>query len=147
MQGFQESAYRAYHSTTALVDMTERWLDDTKDKKQNMSTFLDLRTAFNCKEYSTLVDKMTVYSISAKSTGLIRNYIVGRRRVVTIGTRNSSHWAIKCGTPQVSNLGPILYNLDSQDFLAYLHTNCQHKKGNIGMAPSRDQELICLNSR
>ena len=86
------NAYRANHSKTiALVNMTERWLDNIEDKKQSISTFLDLSVVFDCVEYSTLVDKMTIYGFSAKTMGLIRNYLVGRTQVVTFGTRSRSH--------------------------------------------------------
>ena len=37
------NAYRANHSTTtALIDMTERWLENIENKDRNISSFLDL---------------------------------------------------------------------------------------------------------
>ena len=88
--------------------MTERRLDNIEDKKQNVSMFLDLSTAFDCVEHSALVDKMMVFCFSASTKALIRNYLIKRSQMVTIETRSSSHRAINCGMPQGSILGPVL---------------------------------------
>ena len=77
-------------------------------KKQNVSMFLDLSAAFDCVEHSVLVDNMTVYGFSGSSTGLIRIYLMGRSKMVTVGNRNSTYWSIKCGMPYGSILGLIL---------------------------------------
>ena len=46
------NTYRENHSTTsALIDMTERWLDIIENKEQNVTIFLDLSAAFDCVEH------------------------------------------------------------------------------------------------
>ena len=112
--------------------MTERWFYDIQDNKQNVSTFLDLNATFDCVEHSVLVDKITVNSFSANSMGLISNYLIERIQVVDLLGQEAA--AIGPSTVACI-LGPVLYNLYTQDFSAYLTPiaipNRKHRDGPI----------------
>jgi hypothetical protein len=68
----------------------------------------------HCVNHKILLDKLEFYGIEGKFKTLIESYLTGRHQRVALGnitdSNNSSKWeVIKCGEPQGSILGPLLF--------------------------------------
>ena len=73
---------------------------------------LDISAAFDTLEHSTLISLLELsFGIQGIELEWFTNYLNNRRQYVKINNCNSSELNIKCGVPQGSLLGPVLFNL------------------------------------
>ena len=69
---------------------------------------VDQSTAFDCMEFSLLLDKLRLYSVGEEAIGWIENYLMRRSQFVSIESRIE---ALSRGVPQGSVLGALLYSV------------------------------------
>ena len=119
------SGFRKFHSTaTSLLDATMEWLTNMDSSKINSVVFLDLSKAFDTVDHSILLRKLCLYGLSISTLKWFKSYLTDRLQCCFINGSLSSHKKIKCGVPQGSIFGPLL-------FLIYINDlpNClQHSK-------------------
>lgn len=102
---------------TAIADLlnfiTENW-----EKKQKVSAvFLDLRKAFDCLNWETLLTKLEDIGITQEAKTWMESYLTERNQIVEIKsnqqninkTYRSKEKLMKNGIPQGSVLGPLLF--------------------------------------
>lgn len=101
-------------------------------KRYVASVCLDLSRAFDCVDHTVLLAKLQYYGIRGKAFQLMKSYLTNRKQTVEIGfdseTFKSKEEVIKCGIPQGSNLGPLLficfindlvYNVDQSEIVLF----------------------------
>ena len=71
---------------------------------------MDLSKACDCLPHDLLIAKLSAYGFEDSATSLISDYLSKRYQRVKIGSVFSSYLEILRGVPQVSILGPILFN-------------------------------------
>ncbi len=106
-----QSAYKAGHSTeTALLKVQNDLLIDIDDKKVSVLVMLDLSAAFDTIDHEVLLNRlMRHYGIRGRVLQWFRSYITDRSQSVIIDGELSEPRQLKCGVPQGSVLGPLLF--------------------------------------
>jgi hypothetical protein len=106
-----QSAYEKFHSTeSALLRIQSDILGVLDEKKCVLLVMLDLSSAFDTIDHSTLLSRLhSVVGLSGKALKWFKSYIEDRTQCVTINGIQSSLWEPIFGVPQGSVLGPLLF--------------------------------------
>lgn len=108
-----QSAYRARHSVeTALLKVQNDIATALDKKKYVVLVMLDLSAAFDLVDHQILLQRMhTRFGFCDDTLQWTASYLNGWTQRVKIGDDISSNVTMKCGVPQGSVLGPILFSL------------------------------------
>ena len=102
--------FRKKHSTVhALTELTELIADSLEKKEQPLGLFIDLRKAFDTIDHNILFNKLHYYGVRGTALDWIKSYFHERKQFVSIGSTKSMTSDIRCGVPQGSILGPLLF--------------------------------------
>ena len=71
--------------------------------------FLDLKKAFDTVDHNFLLTKLEYMGVRGQSLEWFKSYLSNRYKAVFINGVLSAHEQIKCGVPQGSILGPLLF--------------------------------------
>ena len=105
----KQFGFRKNHSTVdAIAEVTEKLRLDMS-RLQKYTAFLDLKKAFDTLDHQILFQKLQMYGIDGKDLSWFISYLKHRKQVVEIGTTKSTWMDLKCGVPQRSILGPLLF--------------------------------------
>ena len=80
-----------------------------------LGLFLDLSKAFDTLDHKILIAKLYKYGICGVTLELFKCYLTNCKQFVCIDNHLSEHKNIRCGVPQGSILGPILFLLYIND--------------------------------
>ena len=104
-----QSGFRSGHSTEiALTLIAERWLKAINDGYKVGTIMVDFRP-FDLVDHSLLIKELGVYKCSEHIIKFIDFYLCQRTQVISIDGKLSRICDIKCGVPQGSVLGPLLF--------------------------------------
>ena len=106
---FQFGFQRGKSTHRALITLVDK-LTETLDKGDYViGVFLDISTAFDTVDNSILLDKMFTYGIRDVALQWFKDYLTGRVQFVAYNVFELSKREIKCGVPQGSIFGPLLF--------------------------------------
>ena len=106
----RQSGFRSLHSTvTALLDLTNQWRFNIDRGLINGVLFLDLKKAFDTVDHNLLLIKLEYVGVRGQTLEWFKSYVSNRSQVVFINGVLSEYEQIKCGVPQGSILGPLLF--------------------------------------
>ena len=118
----QQFGFRQKHSTQQaiimLVDKITRSLDAGDIV---ISVFLDLKKAFDTVDHHILLKKLYAYGIRGKVLKWFHSYLFNRSQYVIYDDMQSETHHVKCGVPQGSIMGPLL-------FIIYMNDICNVSK-------------------
>ena len=104
--------FRTNHNTSQpVVHFTHKIYNalNQKPSATTLAIFIDLKKAFDTVDHDILLNKLEHYGIRNKANLWFRNYLTEREQFVTINGINSENEIVKCGVPQGSVLGPLLF--------------------------------------
>lgn len=105
-----QAGFRKKSSTqTALLNATNKWYFNMDKGHLNGIIFLDLKKAFDCVDHDILIRKLALYGIEGTTLNLFRSYLSNRSQMCKVDGTISQKKGIRCGVPQGSNLGPLLF--------------------------------------
>ena len=76
-----------------------------------VNIYLDVLKAFDSLNYEIFLFKLTYYGILQSALRLLTSYLIDICHYVQLDNVKSSKHSTTCGIPQVSVLGPLLFNI------------------------------------
>ncbi|MFZ2539889.1 MAG: reverse transcriptase family protein, partial [Oscillospiraceae bacterium] len=108
--------FRSKLSTSmALLELLDKLCASIDKQETSVGVFIDLAKAFDTVNHEILLGKLQQYGIRGIPFKWFKSYLMNRKQYVVINTSKSKFTAIKCGVPQGSMLGPILFLLYIND--------------------------------
>ena len=105
-------AYRSKLSTTTAVIQIMDQITTAMDGNLFTGTLsMDQTAAFDCVDHDLLMRKLRFYSLGETCLKWLESYLSFRSSYIAIGSATSRMEGEKCGVPQGSVLGPLLYLL------------------------------------
>jgi retron-type reverse transcriptase len=102
--------FRKNNSTfMAILELVNGIYHGFENNMLTVGVFLDLKKAFDTVNHDILIDKMSFYGFRGNALSWIKSYLGERSQYVEINNVQSSPKTIKCGVPQGSVLGPLLF--------------------------------------
>ena len=71
--------------------------------------FLDLKKAFDTVDHEIFLGKLNTYGISGMAASWFRSYLSERQQTCFINGHSSNSRFVRCGIPQGTILGPLLF--------------------------------------
>ena len=93
----------------ALMIIIDKLIKDLDDGDFVIEVFLDFSKAFDTVDHDILLSKLFHYGIRGVALNWFQSYLSGRRQYVSYNDSKSPVLDVKCGVPQGSILGPILF--------------------------------------
>ena len=108
--------FRNNHSTfMALVIFVENLVNALDNGKCAVGIFLDFQKAFDTVDHGILFDKLYCYGIRGIAHEWFISYLSSRQQSVMYNGHESEFRMMRCGVPQGSILGPLLFLLYIND--------------------------------
>ena len=115
----QQYGYRANRSTElAALELMDRNLDNMNRNVTPVNVYIDLSKAFGCLDHNILLSKLKFYGLNDNAIRLLKNYLSDRDQYVQLGNTKSQLHGISRGIPRGSVMGPLLFNIVSNDLNA-----------------------------
>ena len=129
--------FRPGHSTSsALIDFIYTVVNALHKREIMIALFLDLKKAFDTVDHGILLRKLELYGVRGIVLNLFKSYFSNRKQFVEISKFKSELKMIKCGVPQGSILGPLL-------FLLFINDLCKVSKLLHCIMFADDTSLLC----
>ena len=108
--------FRKNHSTAlSLTYLVNKIATSIDQNEITAGVFLDLSKAFDTLDHQILFEKLEHYGVCGLALQWIKSYFSNRTQFVQINDTRSSEQIIRCGVPQGSILGPLLFILYIND--------------------------------
>ena len=108
--------FRKNHSTSlSLIHLINKISSAIDKRESTVGVFLDLSKAFDTLDHQILFTKLEHYGIRGTALQWIKSYFSCRQQFVQFNQACSPMETIKCGVPQGSILGPLLFILYIND--------------------------------
>ena len=120
--GFR-SKHSTEHALISLIETIKKYLDDGEIV---CGVFIDSQKAFDTVNHEILLEKLKHYGIRSKQNDWFRSFLTNRKQYVSMEGFFSQTKIVKCGVPQGSTLGPLLFLIYINDLANALEKSIVH---------------------
>ena len=99
----------------ALLSFIDKVIQAIEKGEYAIGVFLDFSKAFDTVDHDILLDKLDHYGIRGCALSWFKSYLSCRTQYITYNGNESNRQMIKCGVPQGSILGPLLFRIYIND--------------------------------
>ena len=108
--------FRQKHSTQqAIITLVDKITKSLDSGDIVIGVFLDLKKAFDTVNHKILFKKLFAYGIRGNILKWFESYLPNRSQFIMYDNIQSETRSIKCGVPQGSILGPLLFIIYMND--------------------------------
>ena len=133
----KQFGFRRKHKTVDALACVIQQIRHAIDRREtSCCVFLDLKKAFDTLDHKLMLAKLESFGFRGRVLELLNSYLSDRKQYLHVDGFNSSCESVKCGVPQGSVLGPMLFLLYFNDL-----PNCF----NAGITFSADNTNIFHN--
>ena len=93
----------------ALITLMDKHKNAIENWEYVIGIFLDFSKVFDMVNHDILLEKLEHYGIRGCALSWFRSYLSNRPQYVTYNSTTTMSQTIKCGVPQGSILGPLLF--------------------------------------
>ena len=106
----KQFGFQATHSAEhAVIQLISQILQAFKEKDHTIRIFIDLSKAFDTVNHHLLLQKLELYGIQYNNLKWFQSYLSNRKQFIKFNNKNTNLEIIRCGIPQGSILGPLLF--------------------------------------
>ncbi len=106
-----------YERVHLMLDLFDNIYDSKSKGNKPAIIFLDVKKAFDTVDYEILIKKLKFYGVDGTVILWLENYLKNRYQCTKIGDSISNLLEIRCGVPQGSILGPLLFSIYINDIV------------------------------
>ena len=108
--------FRRKHSTNlATMELLTKILQAIDNKEYTIGVFLDLAKAFDTVTHEILLKKLEHHGLRGIALEWFENCLMNKKQIIKYKSEKSESLTIKCGVPQGSVLGPLLFFIYMND--------------------------------
>ena len=94
----------------AIVHLVNQIYESFENDNYTLGIFIDLFKAFETVDHSILLKKLEMYGVNTTNLAWFASYLNGRKQYIKVTEpADTLKKDIKCGVPQGSILGPLLF--------------------------------------